>query len=117
MTKYFAGATFTLVLGLSARAGSGPVPVGQDTYMLANTGAWSWSSGAAPSGDLFREADAFCRGQGRHLMPVGTNSNNGSFTDFAHASVQFRCLAEGDPELRRPNLKPAPNVRIEVAPG
>ena len=81
--------------------------------MLSNTGAWSWSSGAALKGELFREADSFCRSQGKHLMPINTNSKDASFSEFAHSEVQFRCLAEGDPELQRPNLEMVPNVRIE----
>ena len=98
---------------LAGCASPGPVPMGKDTYMLSGTGAWSWSSGAALKGDLFREADAFCLSRGKQLMPVNTASNDGSFSRFAQAELQFRCLAEGDPELARPNLEPVPNVRIE----
>jgi hypothetical protein len=87
--------------------------MGKDTYMLSNTGAWSWSSGAGLKGELFREADAFCRSQGKHLMPINTSSNDGSFSRFAHSEIQFRCLVEGDVELRRPMLEMVPNVRIE----
>lgn len=94
-------------------ASSGPVPMGRDTYMLSSTGAWSWSSGGGLKGDLFREADAFCKSQGKQLMPVNTASRDGSFSQFAQAEIQFRCLAEGDHELARPTLEPVPNVRIE----
>jgi hypothetical protein len=104
-----------LLIGMTLIAGcaSSPVPMGQDTYMLSDTGAWSWSSGAALKGGLFREADAFCRGQAKHLMPISAGSNDGSFSQFAHADIQFRCLREGDPELGRPTLEAVPNVRIE----
>ena len=78
--------------------------MGKDTYMLSNTGAYSWSSGATLKGDLFRQADAFCRGQDKVLMPINTASNDGSFSQFAHADIQFRCLKDGDTELRRPTL-------------
>ena len=94
-------------------ASQGPVPMGMDTYQLSSTGAWSWSSGAALKGDMFREADAFCRSQGKQMLPVNTTSNDGSFQRFAQAELQFRCLAPGDPELRRPTLEPVPNLRIE----
>lgn len=94
-------------------ANSGPVPIGQDTYMLTNTGAWSWSSGDALAADLFREADVFCRTQGKQVMPVRVRAVDGGFSNFAQSSVQFRCLAADDPELRRPNLQSTPNVRIE----
>ena len=94
-------------------ASGGPVPMGRDTYQLSGTGAWSWSSGAALKGDMFREADTFCRGQGKQMQPVNTASNDGSFQRFAQAELQFRCLAPGDPELGRPTLEPVPTVRIE----
>ena len=103
----------TAVFIAAGCATSDPVPMGKDTYMLSNTGAWSWSSGAALKGDLFREADAFCKSQRKHLMPVNTSSKDGGFSQFAQADIQFRCLAEGDPELARPTLEPVPNVRIE----
>jgi hypothetical protein len=77
-----------------------------------------------------READTFCRGQGRQLMPVHTNTQNGGFNNFGHSSVQFRCLAANDPELhtvrasdlspdRRRLLVPIPdreNIRALVPP-
>jgi hypothetical protein len=59
------------ITGLSATllltgcANSGPVPIGPDTYMMANTSAWNWSSGAALQGDLYREARAFCAASGK----------------------------------------------------
>src|SRR3954453_14244438 len=92
------------------------VQVGPDTYMVANTGAWSWSSGAALRGDLYQQAGAFCRSVGKQIMPVDAASNNGNFSTFAHAELQFRCLAAGDPELTRPHLRRAPDVVIESRP-
>ena len=106
-------AVFFILPFLLGCSSSGPVPMGKDTYMLSNTGAWSWSSGSALKGDLFREANDFCQSQGKQLMPINTNSIDGGFSNFAHAEVQFRCLANNDPELKRPNLQPMPNVRIE----
>jgi hypothetical protein len=81
--------------------------------MIANTGAWSWSSGAGLEGDLLREADAFCRSQSKQPMPVRMNATDGSFSQFGHASLQFRCLSDGDPDLQRRNLRSVPNVVIE----
>lgn len=92
---------------------SEPVLVGPETYMLTGTGAWSWSSGDALAGDLYRNAEAFCQRQGNHAMPVSERSVDGSLSRFAQASLRFRCLAEGDPELRRPRMQRAPDVVIE----
>lgn len=98
---------------LTGCASSGPVPIGKDSYMLSGTGAWSWSSGAALKGDLYREAGAFCKSQAKQIQPINTAANNGSFSQFAQAELQFRCLADNDPDLVRPNLQPVPNILIE----
>ena len=108
--------TVTLVVLAGAFAGctdEGPAPVGKDTYMLANTGAWSWSSGDGLASDLFRKADAFCRSRGRQLMPVRVASKDGGFNQFGHASLEFRCLNETDPQLEQPSFRNVPNVVIE----
>ena len=109
--KYLAAG---LVAGvLAGCAASGPVQVGRDTYMVTNTGAWSWSSGAALKGDLYQQANAFCQSRGLEVQPTNTATNNGSFSQFAHAELQFRCLASGDPELARPQMRNVPDVVIE----
>lgn len=98
---------------LAGCAASGPVSIGPDTYLMANTGVWSWSSGAVMETDLFRRANRFCKAQGRQLMGVNVASTDADFTRFAHAQLRFRCLRPGNPELRPPNLEAAPNLRIE----
>ena len=110
MRYYHLAVAFGVLAGC---ANSSPAPVGKDTYMVANTGAWSWSSGEGLEGDLLREADAFCRSQGKQPMPVSMNTKDGSFSQFGHASLQFRCLSEGDPDLQRPNLRSVPSMVIE----
>lgn len=87
--------------------------MGHGTYMVADTGAWSWSSGAVLEAGLYQEADNFCRDQGKELMPVNTSQNNASFSTFAHAELQFRCFSLGDPALTRSSTKRAPDVTID----
>jgi len=102
---WFAKLACVLTIALLAGcAASGPVSVGPETYLMANTGAWSWSSGAVMESDLFQQANDFCKAEGRHLMPVNVASTDASFTRFAHAQLLFRCLRTGNPELRPPNL-------------
>ena len=92
----------SLALLTSACASSSVVPMGRGIYVVADTGAWSWSSGAVIKAGLYQKADSFCRADGKELMPVGSAQNDGNFSTFAHAELQFRCLAAGDPELRKP---------------
>jgi hypothetical protein len=119
VSRFFSSvAGLAAILVLTGCANSGPVPIGPDTYMMANTGAWSWSSGAALQGDLYREANAFCAASGKKLITKDSRHNDSAMgfdAPFAHAEVQFMCLDADDPQLRRPNVrfKQAPTVVIE----
>ena len=102
-----AGALAIGVATLSGCAKSdGPIRIGPDVYILANTGTWTWSSGAALKGDLYQQAMTFCQSQGREMLPLDARWNNATVIDFAHAELQFRCLVAGDPELCRPHIRP-----------
>lgn len=104
---------FALILSACASSG-GPVPIGPDTYMLAKPGDFLTVSGGSVKADLYREAGQFCAGQNKNLMPVSTDSRDAGVARYASAEIQFRCLATGDPELKRPTMNIAPDVRIEV---
>ena len=101
----------TIVVTLVGCA-SEPIPAGPDTYMLSDTGAWSWSSGSGLKGDLLIQANKYCLAQGKQMMPVSTQSNDGSFSTFGHAEIQFRCLAANDPALQPPELMPTQRIEI-----
>lgn len=110
MSKSYA---ISLVSFLLASCASGVVPIGPDTYMLSDTGAYSWSSGGNLKANIYRDAYVFCQKQGKEMMPASTHQNDANFSNFAHAEVQFRCLAKGDPELQRPVMKTSPNIVIQ----
>lgn len=93
---------------------SGIVPIGQDTYMMSDTGAWSWSSGGNLKAGIYKEAYAFCQKQGKEMMPVNTSQKDGGFSNFAHAEVQFRCLSKDDPEYKRPTMTKTPDILIQT---
>lgn len=92
---------------------SGPQPMGRDTYIMTDTGAWTWSSGGALKAGLFGDATKFCASQGKEMMPVNTEQSDASLSRFAHAEIQFRCLAPNDPALGRPTMESRPDVVIE----
>jgi hypothetical protein len=85
-----------LFVGLVACSSSGAAPIGPDTYMLSVTGPPNWLSGGALTGDLFRQADAFCRGQGKELMPARAVAHDADFFFLAQAEIEFRCLPRGE---------------------
>jgi hypothetical protein len=85
-----------------------PLPVGPDTYRVS---ARTSSGGTAPA----REAAVSAAGQqcarlSKHLLVLSSATNIGSTADQGVVDLTFRCLAAGDPELRRQNIQRAPDV-------
>lgn len=111
MTRKFGAVAAVL---LSAGCSTGVVSIGPDTFMVAGQSATGFSTGGAVMVDLYREAAAYCTANGRNLLPVNMQSVDGvPGRAFASGQLQFRCLAEGDPELRRPTMQPVPSTIIE----
>jgi hypothetical protein len=101
-----------VLLAIVGCAGSGGVvPIGKDTYMVSGTG---YISGGSVVADLYREAGQFCAGRQRELQPIYETSKDAAAYTYASAEIHFRCLAEDDPELRRPTLEPSANVRVRI---
>lgn len=110
MNKKASLVLFTLLVGCA----SGPAQVGPDTYMMSDTGAWSWSSGSNLKAGLYNKAYSFCAEKGKEMMPANTSQNNADFSTFAHAEITFRCLDKNDPELRRPLMESVPNIKVKI---
>lgn len=108
--RHIIGALAFILAGCQS---SGPVPIGPDTYMLSSAGGFFTFSGGSVSAELFQEASRFCQSQGKQVMPVQVRSENSGYARPAQSDIQFRCLAANDPDLKRPNLQPTPNVVIE----
>ena len=99
---------------LTACSSSGPVSVGRDTYMITKQSATGFHSGASVKADIYREATDFCIKQKLQFQPVRETAKDGvPGYAFANAEVVFRCLADGDKDINRPTLIPAPNLVIE----
>lgn len=99
---------------LAACAASGPVPTGPDSYMLS---AKSYALGASigdAKANAYREANEFCAKQGKSFMVQGGQDRGGSPGRFPEAEVRFMCLDKGDRDLKRPDMRPAPNTIVEV---
>lgn len=106
----------TLVLAplfLIGCASSGVLPIGKDTYTISTSNELSpaYAKRAA-----LTEANDFCAQQGKYLVPVNTTqgSHVDSFGDnLATFDFTFRSVAEGDPEIQRPNPRKEADVVIE----
>ena len=97
---------------LAACAHSGVVPIGPDTYMIANS-EWGFTSGGVQKAKVMQEASEYCSRIGKLMLPISTSQNDVALGKTPAAEVQFRCLSQGDPELMRPTLQPVPNTVIE----
>jgi hypothetical protein len=67
------------------------VSTGPDTYMVASHSTMGWSSGGAQKAKAFQEADAFCKGLGKHMQTINTTETAGGFGKIAGGEVEFRC--------------------------
>lgn len=92
---------------------SGPVPMGKDTFMITKLDMGpGFHSGGSVKADIFREANEYCVSKGLQFQPISNRSDD-KIIGFAtrSAEVTFRCLADGDAEIKRPI--PVPDVIIE----
>lgn len=103
----------TIALLISGCSGPGVVPMGRDTYMIAKEGSFTTFSGGAVKAELYQQANGFCEGKGKQLMPLKDSSIDKGYGRHASAEVQFRCLDGNDPELRRPTMESDPDMKIK----
>jgi hypothetical protein len=68
---------------------------------------------SAMKADVIREANEFAASQGKIAIPISLNESPMYIGHFASVDYQFRVVDESDPEARRINLVPRPNVVIE----
>jgi hypothetical protein len=64
--------------------------------------------------ELYTIAGEFCAAQKKALMPIAVASSDAAFGKKGSAELTFRCLCEGDPELKRPSAEAVSNKTIET---
>jgi hypothetical protein len=91
--------------------GTGVLPVGPDTYTLTQNAITSFGGTVTAQQQALTIANEYCQQQGRQflLSSAQPSATLGSGT----YSIIFRCYTAGDPDLRRPNYRPSPNIVIE----
>lgn len=102
----------TIVTGC---ANPGIVPLSPDTYMLSRTDKGGiFGNASAMKADVIREANEFAASQGKIAIPLSMEVTPLIVgTRFASVEYQFRVVEKNDPEARRVNLVPRPDVVIE----
>ncbi len=89
--------------GLSGcAAGSGVIPVGPDTYTLSELRAPAAGGGPAARLAVLSESAAFCRAQGRAVVPLELRPDGDPTTPYWPTAfdVTFRCAAVDDSAVR-----------------
>lgn len=77
---------------LTACAHSGVVPIGPDTYMIANS-EWGFTSGDYQKAKAMKEANEFCNSHGKVALLISSEQHGVRFGKTPSAEIQFRCLA------------------------
>jgi hypothetical protein len=100
--------TVTITAACTLSKASGVSKLGPDTY---TTSAAAVPAGGGPSEArriALTEANAHCDKLGQQIivLKVGTEVTN--IHGAGKAEVVFRCLSDGDPELRRPQVDQLP---------
>lgn len=102
-----------MIFLLSACAtNSGVVRLGPDTFLVSASADIFRGGGAGARGVALNDAQEHCRKLGKELLT--TNLKQGGFVGGGGTTeVVFRCLDQGDPELKRPTLERAPDTVIQ----
>lgn len=107
--------TLCIALFLTACANPGIVQMSPDTYMLARTDKGGiFGNPSAMKADVIREASEFAASKGKVAIPLASNETPLVVgRSLASYEYQFRVVDQSDPEARRVNLVPRPDIVIE----
>lgn len=74
-----------------ASTNTGIVQIADDTYMYARQD-WTERSGGVVKAALYKEANAFCSGNGKKFEPINSTAENRKpYQSWAGAEIQFAC--------------------------
>src|SRR5208282_1912608 len=86
---------------ISGCTSSGVVPMGQNTYMISKS-VWGFTGPAPIKAAELKEADDYCKKQGKVLRVTKTVEIAIKFGSTPATEVYFKCLDPNDPELKQP---------------
>lgn len=88
MKKFF---VVCAVLITGCASTTGVVSMGKDTYMIAREDNGPAASLGAIKASAFKEAAAFCSGQGKTMQVTKESDTPRSFGQFPQTTLQFSC--------------------------
>lgn len=97
----------------SCSQSSGVLQMGPDTYTTSASALYGQGGITGAKSKAMTEAQSFCREQGRQILVRSIDTQVDVWSQ-GFADVTFACLREGDPDLKRPQYEPAPDVVIKA---
>lgn len=87
-------ALVSLAASLAGCATSGVIPADRDTFLITKKNAGGvFGNAEALKGDLYVEANAFCREKGQQVETINASHESAiPFVRMGGASLQFRCV-------------------------
>lgn len=86
---FFASAVLALV---GCASSTGIIPAGKDQYMISREDNGPAASLGTIKAAAFKEAGAFCAGQGKSMTVIRENDVPRSFGQFPQTSLTFSCV-------------------------
>lgn len=104
-----------ITAALAGCSSTGPVQIGKDTYMISKQSAGGmFVQPASIRADIVREASAFCQKSGKSLQMNSYRDTNAFPGRLPASEINFMCLDESDPEVRRIKLVKDADAVIET---
>lgn len=94
--KIFHTLSLALALLLVSCASTGVIPIGGDTYTISKQTATGYESAVSIRGAVLKEANEFCRKNGREMVVVSINNKDGiPGRSYATVDLVFRAVRSG----------------------
>jgi len=107
-------ALFTLVIAALGCASQGDVQrLGPDTYLISSQVVFGPNKANNSRSKALRGAEEFCTKQGKQVLVDDYQSTGHAMSFTGDTSVRFKCLIQGDKDLKRPEYRQAPDIVIE----
>ena len=102
------------VATLAGCASSGPIAMGNDSYMISQTSAGGmFTSMSSIKADVMTQANAFADSKGKVAIPLAAKESPALPGRMPSFEYQFRLVSKNDPRASGGSLQPRADVVIE----
>lgn len=108
---------FALLLVVAATGcaqSSGAMKMGPDTYTISTHAAPALGGESGAKNRSLTEANTYCESMGKNIVVTSMETKQSTHLPGGTADITFMCLADGDPDLQRPQYEPAADLVVET---